>query len=89
MSGQYGLRVRRNGLVTLDSSRGVPRYLGTRLVTSDGQLTDSRLLSGRTWYYLVPLTDPSQNARPSISISGATLAWSGITTSTRIMYGVY
>lgn len=90
MTAQHGLRIRRNGKVTLDSSKGIPRRLGGFVTESNGQLVDNRFASGRAWVFAVPLTDITTPSLPlSAVVSGNTLTWSGIQVLTRIMYGVF
>ena len=90
MASQRGLRIRRNGEITLDSSKGVPRTLGGFVTESNGQLVDSRFGGGRPWVFAVPLTDIAGPSLPlSAAVNGNTLTWSGIQVPTRIMYGVF
>jgi hypothetical protein len=86
----FGLKVwDENGVVVLDSTKGIPKFLGSMVVSSAGSLSDQRLSGRRGWTLSRP--DSSGNTRTPYraSISGDVISWSGGNGGTVIMYGVY
>ena len=86
----FGLKVwDGNGVVVLDSTKGIPKFLGSMVVSSSGSLVDSRLSGRLGWSLSRPASTGNTRTPYRASISGDTISWSGGNGATTILYGVY
>lgn len=67
-----------DGTVDIDTSTGLPRYLGTTPSLWSGSITVAEWAENRPWFIISGgfVNNPHQVRYTSTSISGTTLSWS-------------
>ena len=89
-----------NGVLILDYTESITRYFNTIITgTSPGSVTDSKLLQGTPWYYLMPVvaSDIASTLEINpiyVTINGSTISWNWLNLgyqsfSKKLVYGVY